>query len=38
MKKSKIPTKFTILRKRGYEADRQKRNWKGTWKEALTDL
>ena len=38
MKKSKIPTKFTILRKRGYEADRQKRNCKGTWKEALTDL
>ena len=38
MKKSKIPTKFTIVRKRGYEVDRQKRNWKGTWKEALTDL
>ena len=38
MKKSKIATKFTILRKRDYEADRQKRNWQGTWKEALTDL
>ena len=38
MKKSKMPTTFTIVRKRGYEVDRQKRNWKGTWKEALTDL
>ena len=38
MKKSKMPTTFTIVRKRGYEVDRQKRNWKGIWKEALTDL